>query len=279
MDPAPVSALPTPTPTPPSSGTPPPSASSYHGRFVGTVTIDGVEHFGDALVTVDGATRLYVGGPYSSSGALQRTKPASSVQFTGDIAVLGDHASGSGAVIAQGCAGPERHRFCAEVASGQINVTSDSGHLRGEIQVRTGGRIESWRLELDEWNNTYELPARLENWTGLYEEELAEFSPLSDVIVRIDAAGRMFFQGAQSGCAGNGTMAPHLDGAFNVYDVRLTIAGCVPPYSYLDGDYEGLGTQTASGYWDYDSLLRIWVSKRDGATPVPAALTMLTRPL
>jgi hypothetical protein len=163
--------------------------------------------------------------------------------------------------------------------SGEISVTSDSGQLRGEVRVATAGRIESWRLDLGAWENYYTLHARPERWTGLYAEELAEFSPGSDVIVRIDAAGRLFFQGAQSGCAGNGTMASHLDGAFNVYDVRMTIAGCVAPYAYLDGDYEGLGTETASGYWDYDSLLRIWVSKRDDATPVPAALTMLARPL
>ena len=57
----------------------------------------------------------------------------------------------------------------------------------------------------------------------------------------VDGAGRIFFQSAHSACTGNGTLAPHRDGVFNVYDVTLTIDNCGGPYAYLNGEYEGLG--------------------------------------
>ena len=62
-------------------------------------------------------------------------------------------------------------------------------------------------------------------------------------------------------------------GALNVYDVTLTVAGCVAPYDYLNAQYQGLATTTPSTVWDYDSLLRMWLSRAGGgSTP---ALTML----
>jgi hypothetical protein len=65
----------------------------------------------------------------------------------------------------------------------------------------------------------------------------------------------LFFQSAHSGCIGNGTLAPHLDGEFAIFDVTLTIASCNAPYNYLNGEFEGLATTNASSIWDYDSLL------------------------
>ena len=94
----------------------------------------------------------------------------------------------------------------------------------------------------------------------------------------IDLAGKLSFQSAHSGCIGNGTLAPHLDGKFNVYDVALTIENCNATYAYLNGAFEGLATTTPSTAWDYDALLRAWVSKRDGA-PSPAAVTLLGAPM
>ncbi|MGH8316341.1 MAG: DUF5666 domain-containing protein, partial [Steroidobacterales bacterium] len=46
------------------------SGELVDGRYIGTVTTGGRQLLGDAIVTVDGAVRLYVGGPYSPSGAL-----------------------------------------------------------------------------------------------------------------------------------------------------------------------------------------------------------------
>ncbi len=98
------------------------------------------------------------------------------------------------------------------------------------------------------------------------------------MIVSVDPDGTLFFQSATSGCTGNGTVAPHLDGEFNVYDVELTLASCSGSYAYLNGVYEGLATTTPSSYWDYDSLLRAWLSKQEGS-PAQAAVTLLARPL
>jgi hypothetical protein len=242
------------------------------------VTVGDVEHFADALLTVDGAVRLYVGGPHVSSGALPQTRPEGSAQFVGRLEVNGDQAIGTGVIIGQGCAGTQGVRFCGEPASGEISFVIDSGDIRGEIQVTTGESKETWLLEMAPWDNYYVLPARVEHLAGQYEEELAEFAPDGDVLMNIDSAGRLFFQSPHSACAGNATLAPHLDGAFNVYDVALTIEGCNETYAYLDGEYEGLATTSPSGYWDYDSLLRAWLSKRDPVTSQAAAVTMSGRP-
>src|SRR5580765_417616 len=54
---------------------PPPPAPYTHGRYIGTVKIGSTTYFGDALITVDGAVRLFVGAPASYDGALQMSKP------------------------------------------------------------------------------------------------------------------------------------------------------------------------------------------------------------
>lgn len=267
------------SPVPPSAGptVPPPTASAWDGRFVGVVKIGEVELYGDALFTADGLVRLYVGGPYVPSGLVQQTRPESSAQFVGNLEVHGDQAFGSGVIIGQGCAAHTLVRFCGETASGEISAALDSGDIQGEIQVTTNEGDETWVLDLQPWRNYYVLSASLKDVAGQYQEELAEFAPDGDTIMTVDQAGQLFFQSAHSGCTGNGTLAPHLDGAFNVYDVTLTIDSCNGQYAYLNGEFEGLATTSASAYWDYDSLLRIWLSKRDAASS-QAAVTMSGRP-
>ena len=56
--------------------------------------------------------------------------------------------------------------------------------------------------------------------------------------------------------------------------VTLTIANCRGAWAYLNGDYSGLAAITSSSVWDYDGLLRVWLSKPAGAMS-PVALTML----
>jgi hypothetical protein len=56
--------------------------------------------------------------------------------------------------------------------------------------------------------------------------------------------------------------------------VTLTIANCNGAWAYLNGDYSGLATITSSSVWDYDGLLRVWLSKPAGGAG-PAALTIL----
>ena len=63
---------------------------SRHGRFVGKVTIGETAYFGDALLTVDGAIRLYVGGPYAPSGVIQGRTPEGSAQVVGTVGFIGE---------------------------------------------------------------------------------------------------------------------------------------------------------------------------------------------
>ena len=60
--------------------------------------------------------------------------------------------------------------------------------------------------------------------------------------------------------------------------VTLTIENCNGAFAYLNGEYSGLATITSSSVWNYDGLLRVWLSKSSGAA-IPATLTMLAEPL
>jgi hypothetical protein len=275
--PVPLSAAPLPTPASL------PSARAWGGHFIGTVKIGDAEYYGDALITGDGAIRLYVGGPYASDGAVQLIRPESSNQFVGNLEAHADQAFGSGVIIGQQCA-QDRSGFCGENASAEIHlvqyavVTAAEIDIRGEMQVTVNDATQIWSLDFEQIDRG--LLARSELVQGTYHEELAEFALDGDTIVSVDLTGQLFLQSAHSGCIGNGTLAPHLDGEFNVYDVALVIASCIAPYDYLNGKFDGLATTTPSSVWDYDSysLLRTWLSTREGA-PSPAAVTMLGSPM
>jgi len=266
-------------PVPPPTELPPAtSGNAVHGRYVGTVTIEDQDYFGDALLSVDGDLRLYVGGPYSPSGALQMTRPDGSAQFVGKVASGRNQAIGSGIIIGERCASPHSVRFCSETASADISLAADVDNLHGEIRVVTGDGNESWSLDLGAWRNYYVLDAKPEYLAGQYEEAVAEFSLEGDTVMTVNRAGQLFFQSAHSGCTGNGTLATHANGAFNVYDVTLDLENCSPPHVHLNGTFEGFATETPSSYWNYDFLLRIWLSTPDGA-PSRAAVTMLGNPV
>jgi hypothetical protein len=263
------------------------SAQGLDGRYIGTVTIDDQQLFGDVLITVDGAVRLYVGGPYDNGGELQLTRPAAgSAQFVGHLETASS-ASGSatGLVIGQGCTDPQVVRLCSEAANGQMTFTISpvSGWavdvvLTGALHVAMSGGEETWVLDLGRWSNYYLLSASPGALTsGQYREELAEFATEDDTVITI-AGSQLQFQSAQSGCTGNGTMVPHLDGAFDVFDVVLDIGNCNATYARFNGRFEGLTGSTPGSVWDYDGFLRMWLSKPDGTEP-PVALTMLVGPL
>ena len=288
----PTGAAPLPPPTqgqPPTQQIPEPAT---HGRFVGTVYTPAGPLFADALLTEDGFLRLYVGDRYLgdprsansvSFGALQFSKPGGSAQFVGTVAAhdSGDgfaEISGSGTVLGQGCAPPDIDRFCDESAPGEVRLSTGQSEARGELEVTTRDGTETWRLSLRAWSNYYELTARPEHISGQYQEGLAEFEQDGDVILTIDEVGQLFFQGANSGCTGNGVVAPHMDGKQNVYDIALTIANCRAPFAHLNGEFDGLGTTTPGDFWSYDSYLRLWLSSTDTGAP-QAAVTMLATPL
>lgn len=244
------------------------------GHYVGAVRIADVTYFGDAVVTQDGAMRLYVGGPYDDGGELQVARPQSSEQFVGKIQMSDGQWSGSGVILGQECVINPANRFCAQSAPAEFsaNVSHDSGcstaRLEGMIQLVTSGGTETWSLDLGLWADEGPLGS------GQFKEVLAEFAGSSDVIVSLDGSGRLFFQSPGSSCVGNGTLAPHAAGPAGIYDATLLMESCSGAYAYLNGTYGGLALATPSSCWDYDSLLRIWLSEGSGEVS-PAAFTML----
>jgi hypothetical protein len=252
---------------------PGPPAAAVDGWYVGTIKIGGTNYYGEAIVTVDGLMRLYLGGAYSDDGTLQITRPTTSALFVGTLDMSAGAASGSGVVIGLGCgAAPQFNAFCAG-DSAAIHFVVNAGKLRGEIQEAGSDAAAPWTLELGWWPNDYTLPATLDGLMGQVKEKVAEFAH-DDTVINIDSSGKLFFQSPQSGCVGNGTLAPHLDGHFGVYDVSLTIANCTAPYSYLNGQLDGLATTSPSSYWDYDDNLIMWVSSPAGAVK-PVGLRFL----
>jgi hypothetical protein len=245
------------------------------GHYVGGIKIADVTYFGDAVVTQDGAIRLYIGGPYDDGGELQTVRPKSSEQFVGAIQMSDGKWSGSGVIIGQECAINPANRFCGQPSPAEFSadVSFVSGeaiiaNLQGKIQLVTSDGTETWALDLGLWGDDGPLDP------GQYQETLAEFAGSSDVIVSLDGSGRLFFQSSESGCVGNGTWAPHSAGPADIYDVTLLMDSCSGAYAYLNGTYGGLALATPSSVWDYDDLPRIWVSKGSGDGS-PAALTML----
>ena len=102
---APVASPPPPPPPPPVS----PSGDAWQGHYVGTVKIGSTDYFGDALLTADGAVRLYVGAaPYSNFGGLQLGATPDTRQLVGSLsATQQGGADGEGQVLGLDCsAGP-----------------------------------------------------------------------------------------------------------------------------------------------------------------------------
>jgi hypothetical protein len=255
------------------------AVAPWVGRFVGTVTIGGSTLFGDALLATDGSLRLYVGAPYSDSGALQMTPPENSEQLVGTITKNGSQASGNGVVIGQQCAVSVPSHYCGLAAPASFEFTGaaaadHSSRISGQIQVVTSAGAETWSVDLTLWPpDTLATPP-----TGQYKELLAEFASTGDVVINVDAAGALFFQSAHSGCVGNGAFDMQRNDSGGGLSLTLTIESCSDVFAYLNGVYDGLATGTLSSVWDYDLLLRVWLSKRTGSG-APAALTLLAEPL
>jgi hypothetical protein len=265
-----------------SASTPPAVSLAWQGHFVGTVSTANETLFGDGFLTADGSMRLYVGGPYDPTGALQMTRPAASQQFVGTFKVSADHsgATGTGTVIGQQCSAGAHVPFCDEPAVAQATMSispggcppaPDCSDIDGELQVTTASGTETWVLDLTRWIDDGQ-PA---GFSGQFQELLAEFATGDDTQTVLDASGAISFQSAGSGCAGNGMLTPRTDGSPDAADVALTIGNCSGALAYLNGEYAGLATFTPSSYWDYDGLLRVWISKSPGSATPEAAVTML----
>jgi hypothetical protein len=247
---------------------------------MGAVTIDNVQYYGDALLTADGLIRLYVGGPYLNDGLVPQTVPDVSAQLVGALHGQANQISGDGLVFGQQCAASNPIRFCAEAGRANMSIAVESGNVQGEILVTTSAGTETWSLDLTPWPSDYTARATQGDLKGSYQEELAEFSINGDTIISMAADGSLSFQSEGSGCTGNGHSRPHLDGAVGVYDVSVSIAGCQAPFDYLNGTYSGLASISPSDYWNYDALLRMWLSQPEASVAGSSqpALTLLGLP-
>jgi hypothetical protein len=161
-----------------------------------------------------------------------------------------------------------------------MSIAVESGNVQGEILVTTSAGTETWSLDLTPWPSDYTARATQGDLKGSYQEELAEFSINGDTIISMAADGSLSFQSEGSGCTGNGHSRPHLDGAVGVYDVSVSIAGCQAPFDYLNGTYSGLASISPSDYWNYDALLRMWLSQPEASVAGSSqpALTLLGLP-
>jgi hypothetical protein len=270
-------------PTPPPMVTPE-SGDAWQERYVGTVTIGGVQYFGDAMLTADGLIRLYVGGPYADDGLMPQTVPANSAQLVGTLHGKTNQISGDGLVFGQQCEVPDPIQFCAEIGQASISIAVDPAdtfasifaNIQGNILVTTSAGTDTWSLNIAAFSNYFvDLPATQGGLAGNYNEELADFALNGDTIISIDAQGVLSLQSPSSGCAGNGQIRPHLNGAVNVYDVSLTISGCNAQYNNFNSTFDGLATTSPSDEWNYDSYLRMWLSQpnADASGSSPPALT------
>ena len=262
-------------PPPPSDPPPPPAGQSVdHGRYVGTVTIDGVDYFGDAIFTDGGATHLYIGGPYTDDGTIQTGFDSGSIDFVSPARTPSGGTVGGGVIGREpedcgGKAGSPSRRWCGRASSAEMSaervVGSETDAIHGEIT----GHDETWTFDLTPWSNAYNVPARLSDLAGQYTEEVAPFAR-HGLVMTVDKNGRAFFQTPLS-CTGNGTFTPLGNGESNVYAVAMSISSCDYPYSLYNGEYRGLATLSPSDYWGYDTNLRVWLAS---FSPDWSAVTM-----
>lgn len=239
-----------------------PSEPATHGYFSGGVDIGPSNYYGEALLTVDGLVRIYLAGPFGAYDS------AGSRQFTGRLEFVAGQARGAGIVLKQECQTASTIGAClAEPAEISI-TTATRSLLAGRITMANNGEV--WSFQMGWPTATYLEPATFELAAGQYSEELVGLA--IDAVINVDSNGRLYFQSAHSGCVGNGTLTPHLDGTFNVYDVTLLVENCASGYEATNGEFEGLATRTI-GDWDWGDWLVISLSTPDGA-PTPQAFVM-----
>jgi hypothetical protein len=258
-------------------------AEDGHGHFLGEITAAGSTYYAEALITVDGEMRVYIGGPANAlaewrSGAGPPEDffhPRESMLFVGAIdSVDRASASGTGTVIGQICDGASA-RFCGEPATADVslNIALDDSRriLTGDLGVMAGSGEERWTIDLGNHSIHYSNgPGTALPGGGVFEERLAPFAQGEQMLLDMAPGGLLSFSSVVSGCTGDGTLLPHLDGQYDVYDVRLRIRSCNAQFAYLNSEFEGLATSAQSGSWDYDYWLVFFLAAPNGAPPRPA---------
>ena len=253
------------------AGPPPPvpDEPATHGYFSGSIVADGGLYYSEALVTADGFIRVFV------SQAPDAYDSANSRQFVGQLEFDAGQAAGLGNVYTQECEDGGAVSACGSVVSAAVSITiATRSMLAGAITIL--GEDEVWPFGMGWPTHTYLEPATLGFAAGQYEETLAKFARFA--VINVDGGGRIFFQSSDSSCVGNGTLTPHSDGAFNVYDVVLLVENCRDGFESRNGRFEGLATRTFDDWGEWGDWLVLWLSTPEG-TPVPQAFVMWGRRL
>ena len=182
--------------------------------------------------------RVLLRGPYESDGrVLRRVGDPVSAQVVATFTVAGATASGGGLLLGHACPPNDQRTFCHLAAPVQLSFTTGTRAgrvLEGAFSVTLDAGEQAWSLVLYYADRLYLEPATLESVEGSYVEQFSEVAPGEQMVATVDANGRLFFQSAVSGCVGNGALAPHLGGAYNVYDISLTIENCGAEYGSLE---------------------------------------------
>lgn len=229
---------------PPDPG--PPDDPWLGGYYNGTATnVDG-EHFVEALVLKDGTLRMTIGGSWQGTGSLQ---------FVGHFQTDGDHADGDGIVIGQDCWNSTPSHFCGMAVPAVVGLTEPASSLEydqrpvlsGDLTVTADEASDNWTLDL-------RLGARIgffysnlwRDMNGVYGDYSYDTSDLaafgSDLVVNVDHLGQVFFQSAQTGCVGNGSLSLYGDGTSNILSASLLVENCGEDRASMNGALEGLAS-------------------------------------
>jgi hypothetical protein len=243
------------------------------------VTIAGVDYNAVGLLTADGALRVSVGDDGSGGPAL--------MQIVGNVVQSSGYIVGGGAIYGEACASSPSSRFCGRPSPAEFELPTDE-YTKGTIWVTTAAGQETWTWQTSSWYSwspSAALPSA-PPWDavkGLYSIRGTELAGNAGTVLTIDGQGRLFFQSSETGCTGNGTMTLRPDLNADVYDVGLTIEGCVGAYAYLNNQFEGLSIvdndAACTGCWDDGVGLldtpRLWLSMPTGV----AALSFSADPV
>ncbi len=265
--------------TPPEAVVLPPVAPTLPdmSRRIGLqVTIDGVTYQATGLLIGDGAIRLSIGDGLGGLALLQ---------LVGDVVQTNGYIAGGGTIYGEACASAPLARFCDRPSPAEFELPT-ADEAEGTIWVTTAGGQETWTWQTYSWSPLAALPSALP-WDavkGLYSIRGTELAgKTAGTVLTIDSQGRLFFQSSETGCTGNGTMALRPDLDADLYDVSLTIEGCIDTYAYLNNHFEGLSMMdndsACTGCWDDGVGLldtpTFWLSTPAGA----AALSFSADPI
>jgi hypothetical protein len=256
-----------------------PSASA----LAGSVTIEQIEYSIWGWLTSDGTLRLNVSLPSAGIAVdevIVHDPGAGVAQIVGRVAVSGTGAYGSGAVIGEGCSVPAS--FCSVLDTPQIALivltrksTTDSG--TGLIRITTSSGDEVWPLTLDHWGkNGFQVLGDSAIAPGLFGLQQPALAPSGSAVMNVNEQGWLFFQSAENGCTGNGTIEPLRGGDNGLYHVTLTIGNCTGASSYLNGDLEGLSDMYLSLPWDAagSAIYEMLLSTAPGTGSSPVAIVV-----